>query len=69
MSQAAPRDWALLRAQASLIERSRFFDERLALRRDRDSAIQMRQRAVEISGPSRKARRKQARGRIVGSLD
>lgn len=54
-----------LRPKAGLIERSRFFNESLALRRERDRTIQMRQSAVEIPGRSRETRGKQPRGRIV----
>ena len=50
----------------SLIQRAGLLDESLPLRRERDGAIEMRQRGVEIPGGPRDARGKQPGRRIAG---
>ena len=56
---------ARLRPEAGLVQRPRLIEKCLALRRDRDRPVEMRQRA-EIIGRAGDPRRQQMRGGISG---
>src|ERR1700722_18084421 len=52
--------------ESRLIERSGLFEKGLALRRDHDHPIEMRQRIAKIPGGARNPRGEQLRGGVVG---